>query len=81
MVTKLTLTVEKEVIERAKVYAKETGRSLSEMIETYLDIITSKSAGNGEFSARINRLAGSLPLPEDFDDDKARREYLEKKHL
>lgn len=36
MTTKLTLTVEKEVIERAKSYAKHSGRSLSELIEQYL---------------------------------------------
>ena len=40
MTTKLTLTVEKSIIERAKVYAKNTGRSLSEIIEKYLETIT-----------------------------------------
>ena len=32
MTTKLTLTVEEEVIKKAKKYAKKTGRSLSELI-------------------------------------------------
>ena len=40
MTTKLTLTVEKDVIERAKSFAKKSGRSLSEIIEQYLDTIT-----------------------------------------
>ena len=40
MTTKLTLTVEKSIIERAKSYAKNTGRSLSELIENYLETIT-----------------------------------------
>ncbi|MEO8762624.1 MAG: DUF6364 family protein, partial [Bacteroidia bacterium] len=31
MTTKLTLTVEKSVIEKAKSYASNTGRSLSEL--------------------------------------------------
>ena len=35
MTTKLTLTVEKTIIEKAKSYAKETGRSLSELIATW----------------------------------------------
>ena len=35
MNTKLTLTLEKEVIEKAKKYASENGRSLSEMVENY----------------------------------------------
>ena len=40
MTTKLTLTVEKSIIERAKSYARNTGRSLSELIESYLDVKT-----------------------------------------
>lgn len=39
MTTKLTLTVEKTTIEKAKNYAKNTGRSLSEMVEKYLESI------------------------------------------
>jgi predicted HicB family RNase H-like nuclease len=40
MVTKLTLTLEKEVIERAQSYAKSNGRSLSELVENFLESIT-----------------------------------------
>ncbi len=39
MTTKLTLNLEKSIIERAKTYAKNTGRSLSEIIENYLATI------------------------------------------
>ena len=38
MNTKLTLTIEKEIIERAKDYAKEKNRSLSDIIENYLKL-------------------------------------------
>jgi hypothetical protein len=44
MTTKLTLTVEKSIIERAKSYAKNTGRSLSELIGNYLETITQESS-------------------------------------
>ena len=37
MTTKLTLTIEKSVIEKAKRYAKGTQRSLSEMVQKYLE--------------------------------------------
>jgi hypothetical protein len=40
MDTKLTLTIEKEVIEIAKEYAKEKGQSLSEMVENYFKFVT-----------------------------------------
>ena len=39
MNTKLTLTIEKEVIEIAKEYAKEKGQSLSEMVENYFKFV------------------------------------------
>ena len=40
MNTKLTLTIEKEVIQIAKAYAKEKGQSLSELVENYLKLST-----------------------------------------
>ena len=43
MNTKLTLSLEKKVIEDAKMYAKGTGRSLSEMVENYFKSLVAKS--------------------------------------
>lgn len=40
MITKLTLTIEKSVIEKVKKYAREKERSLSDIIENYLKAIT-----------------------------------------
>jgi predicted CopG family antitoxin len=40
MNTKLTLTIEQSVIEKAKKYAKEKERSLSDLIENYLKSLT-----------------------------------------
>ncbi|AZQ43561.1 DUF6364 family protein [Nonlabens ponticola] len=40
MKKKLTLSIDEEVIKKAKSYAKETDRSLSELIEGYLEKIT-----------------------------------------
>ena len=36
MNTKLTLTIEQEIINKAKKFAKENNRSLSDIIENYL---------------------------------------------
>ena len=80
MTTKLTLTVEKSVIKRAKSYAKNTGRSLSELIENYLDSITSDHSEN-ELSPKLKKIVGAVKLPEDFDEETERRTELEKKHL
>lgn len=40
MHTKLTLTIEKEIIKTAKDYAKEKGQSLSDLVENYFKLIT-----------------------------------------
>ena len=80
MTTKLTLTVEKSIIERAKSYAKNTGRSLSELIENYLENITQEN-NNSELSPKLSKLVGSVNLPDDFDDKEELRLALEKKYL
>lgn len=80
MTTKLTLTVEKSVIERAKLYAKNTGRSLSELIENYLITITEVSI-DGELSPKLQKIVGVVSLPENFDEKEELRSALEKKHL
>jgi len=80
MTTKLTLTLEKTIIERAKSYAKKTGRSLSELIESYLENITEENY-NSELSPKLKKLIGSVKLPKDFDEEKELRAAMEKKHL
>ena len=80
MTTKLTLTVEKSVIERAKSYAKNTGRSLSEIIENYLTTLTNEN-DNDQLSPKLKKIVGIITLPEDFDEKAALRSALEKKHL
>ena len=42
METKLTLSIDKQVIVRAKKYAKQQGRSLSDIVENYLKLLTSE---------------------------------------
>ena len=79
MTTKLTLTVEKSVIEKAKKYAKGTQRSLSEMVQKYLESLVEES-DKSELSPKIKKLAGSLKLPENFDYDKALDDYYNEKY-
>ena len=60
MNTKLTLTIEQSVIEKAKKYAKEKERSLSDLIENYLKAITKeKKTEIARDSPIIQSLKGS----------------------
>jgi hypothetical protein len=80
MLTKLTLSVDKSVIERAKAYAKQTGRSLSELVESYLESITRQET-EFEVSPKLKQLIGSVNLPADFNEEVELRSARESKHL
>ncbi|AHF16381.1 DUF6364 family protein [Niabella soli] len=80
MVTKLTLTIEAVVIEKAKHYAKHTGRSLSDLVERYLETLT-EAPPDEKISSRLKKIAGAVKLPDDFDEKEALLSYFEKKHL
>lgn len=87
MNTKLTLSLEKEVIEKAKIYAKGTGRSLSEMVENYFRNLVSRSQNDikiddeyGDIDPRLKKLIGIIKLPEDFDMEKVKEEYHKEKY-
>ncbi len=64
MDTKLTLTVDKEVIEKAKIYAKTRKRSLSDLVENYFRALTSEGEFNEfEISENVQSLKGSFKPP------------------
>lgn len=81
MTTKLTLTVEEEVIKKAKSYAKQTGRSLSELVEKYLEALTEEHQETKQISPKLRKLVGSVELPADFDEKKELYAYFKSKHL
>ena len=84
MSTKLTLTIDKSVIEEAKQYAKSQGRSLSNLIEEYLKSVSSKDvkAKDLKLSPITKSLFGSVKLKDkDFDYKKVLEDEILKKHL
>ncbi len=83
MNTKLTLSIEKEVIDAAKEYAKSQGRSLSNVIEEYLKSLTKKKSKEKEhkFNSLIEELSGSVKLPANKTYDDVLTEALVEKYL
>ncbi|MCB0595523.1 MAG: hypothetical protein H6557_02440 [Lewinellaceae bacterium] len=87
MSTKLTLTVNKNVIEQAKKYAKANGRSLSNIIEEYLKSLIEESSDEKlpedfEISPEIMALWGSVkPIPDSIDYKELLEEELMEKYL
>lgn len=83
MNSKLTLSIDKEVIEAAKDYAKSQGRSLSNVIEEYLKSVTKKKLKKKEykFNSIIEELSGSVKLPSNKSYDDIKTEALIDKYL
>lgn len=81
MDTKLTLRLSDNVIERAKIYARNHKVSLSKMIEAYLDSITTqKEDKKTSITPLVESLSGVIDLPSDFDYKKEYRDYLVEKY-
>ena len=82
MNTKLTLTIEKEVIEIAKKYAKEKGQSLSEMVENYFKFVTvkRKKIKEKQLSPKVRKLRGIIKIDNRLDYKKILTEELSKKY-
>jgi hypothetical protein len=82
MNTKLTLTIEESVIMKAKHYAKSRGRSLSDIIENYLQMITHDNREPDiEETPLVKSLKGSFNAPADLDYKEQLSRGLSDKYL
>lgn len=80
MDTKLTLSLDKKVIEQAKKYAKKKNISLSKLIEGYLDKVSAKEKDEPFISPLVKSLSGVLSLPKGFDAKKGYGDFLSQKY-
>ena len=80
MVSKLTLSMNKKVIDRAKKYAKRKNTSLSKLIEAYLQKASLDEKDEPDISPLVKSLSGVIKLPKDFDSKKAYSDYLSEKY-
>jgi len=82
MNTKLTLTLDQSVIERAKIYAGKKGSSLSGLISNYLKVITTTDEVANVLMEPITKsLKGSFKATDDFDYKKELSKGLSNKYL
>lgn len=84
MDTKLTLKLDKFVIEQAKEYASNQKRSLSRIIESYLKSLINRDNKNDESDIEISPFVKSMStgvkIPADLDYKKEILNHLEEKH-
>ena len=83
MQTKLTLSIDKTIIHKAKLYANRREKSLSQIVEDYLKSISTNEVSKSptdNIPPITKSLAGILKGKDDFDFRSSITEYLEKKH-
>lgn len=82
MDTKLTLTIEKEVISIAKTYAKEKGQTLSDLVENYFRLITRnrEPVKPENLSPRVQRLRGIIKVNKPINHKTILTDELSKKY-
>ena len=84
MDTKLTLKLDKLVIEQAKVYASSQKRSLSRIIESYLKSLVNreiiKNEDDIEISPFVKSISTGIKIPADLDYKSELLNHLEEKH-
>lgn len=78
--TQLTLTLPDDLAQQAEAYARETGRSLESLLETYLENIIKAQAQLPPLSPQVRKLLGAITLPPDFDYKQALEDALREKY-
>lgn len=80
MKTKLTLSIDKEVVEKAKIYTGKMNRSLSDIVENFLKTLAGEVNPSSGVTERVKQLAGRFSLPEGKDYKEILTEELLKKY-
>ncbi len=84
MDTKLTLKLDKSVIEKAKEYASSHNRSLSRIIESYLKSLINRDKDDNESDMEISPFVKSMStgvhIPADLDYKSEFLNHLIEKH-
>lgn len=79
MNTKLTLNLDKDIIEEAKLYARDNEMSLSKLIENYLNSLIKTSGKSRKVSPLVESLTGVIPN-KSINERKEYRDYLSEKY-
>ncbi len=80
MQTKLTLRLDDQLINRAKTYARKSGKSVSQMVASYFSLLDDKpKKETSDLTPIVRSLKGSLKGAK--IDKKDYHDYLEEKHL
>ena len=77
---KLTLSLNENIIETAKHYAKSNNISLSKLIESYLGTLTKREKKETEITPLVKSLSGVISIDDDLDIKDEYTKYLIEKY-
>lgn len=77
---KLTLSLNENIIETAKHYAKSNNISLSKLIESYLGTLTKREKKENEITPLVKSLSGVISIDDDLDIKDEYAQYLMEKY-
>ena len=78
---KLTLSVDRHLIDKAKRYARRHDRSLSDLVSSYLRQITADEQDVDDVDPLVRDVADEIPIDQVVDLDDARYQHLKDKYL
>ncbi|MFZ1728625.1 MAG: DUF6364 family protein [Bacteroidota bacterium] len=78
MQVKLTLRMDAELIRKMKRYSKRNGKSISQMVADFFDLVNNEPGDEQEISPRVRSLYGVLAGKDVAEQDY--HTYLEEKH-
>ena len=77
---KLTLSLDQNIIESAKQYAKSNNVSLSKLIESYLNSLVKRKESTTDITPLVESLSGVISLDKKFDSKEKYTNYLIEKY-
>jgi len=81
MNVKLTLNLNKDIIEQAKLYAREKNQSLSSLVQNYFIFLAEKNQIDDiEISSFVKELSGIINLDTDLDLKSEYGSYVQEKY-
>ena len=80
MKTKLTLQINKQVIDRAKNYARNHKTSVSKMVESYLELVIKEKPLAIEISPLVESLSGVITIDDNSNFKMSYSNYLVEKY-
>jgi predicted RecB family endonuclease len=83
MATKLTLYIDEDIVEKAKIYAQKEGKSISKIFENYMKLLIDQNSIQSpeKTSERLKSLQGKIKVGENFNYKTEIQNILSEKYL